>query len=134
MTASPVAIQVPGDLPVAFHKPDLAAGSMESVGRELHDVRAMARGQERIDKGQLELDLSLVRGAEQENLRRRPAEPPAGGRPVQSGDDRLRGSGQVRSLRLDSHHRSDVGAGIGQRLQQVVADLAGGAGHEDHGH
>ena len=126
-------VQVLSDLPVIAHEAHFAARIQEPVCREFHDMWLMTGGDERVDESQLKLYLPLVRRAEQEYLveglqdigRRRS---------VERRDHRLLRPRQVRSLRLHPYHRRGVGSRVGQRFHQVIADLAGGAGHENHGH
>lgn len=123
-----------GDLPVADHEPDLAARIGEAVGRDLDHVRAVARGHQRVDEHRLELGLLLDRRAQQEDpveaaqhLGRR--------RVVERRHHVLRRPRQVLGLGVDPYHRRDVGARVGQRLHQVVADPPGRSSyqyHDDH--
>jgi len=124
-------VQVPGDLPVADHEPHLAAGIGEAVRRDLDHVRGVARGHQRVDEYRLQLGLLLDRRAEQED----PVEAPQhlGGRRVVEGRHHVpRRPRQVGGRGLHPHHGRDVGARVGERLHQVVADPPGRSGHQYH--
>ena len=124
-------LQMRGNLPVAEHEPHLAAGIREAVRRDLDHVRAVARGQQRVDEHRLQLGLLLDRRAEREN----PvvaAQDLSWRRVVEGRHHVLRRPRQVGGSGLDPHHGRDVGVRVGQRLHQVVSDPPGRSGHQYH--
>jgi hypothetical protein len=124
-------VQVVGDLPVGQHESHVAAGVLEAVSAELHDVRPVPGLRHRVDERPLELDLLLDLGAEQEDPVEL-AQHLRGRRVVQRRHDVLPAPRQVGRLGLDPHHRGRIGARVGERLHQPVPHPSGRPGHQNH--